>query len=140
MIKEKNKTAIREEDKIVFQPINKGAYEYYRKKRPTVSEYFSLRSTYARLALNNPVQTTGAHQMKLALAKIFEWIVDNDLMWTVKMCNAVHDETICQAPNHLAEMVKDKVGEFMREAGDYYLTKLKIKADAHVGQTWYEAK
>ena len=63
--------------------------------------------------------------MKLALAKIFEWIVDNDLMWTVKMCNAVHDETICQAPNHLAEMVKDKVGEFMREAGDYYLTKLK---------------
>ena len=140
MIWDKNKTKADDEEKIIFEAVNKDAYEYYKDKRRSVSDYFSIRSTYSRLALNNPVQTTGAHQMKLALAMIFEWIVENHLMWKVLMCNAVHDETVCQAPNHLAITVKDRVGEIMREAGDYYLETLNIKADANIGQTWYEAK
>jgi DNA polymerase I-like protein with 3'-5' exonuclease and polymerase domains len=139
MIWDKNKTKP-QNDHIIFEPINKSAYEYYKKKRKRVSEYFSLRSEYQRLALNNPVQTTGSHQMKLALSYIFEWIIENDLMWTVKMCNAVHDETVIQAPEHLAGQVRDVVGEFMRKAGDHYLRKLKIKADANIGTSWYEAK
>lgn len=139
MIQEKNKTKAKN-DHIIFEAVNKMAYEYYIKKKPTVSEFFKLRSTYSRLALNNPVQTTGAHQMKLALCMIFEWIVENNFMWKILMCNAVHDETVIQAPDHLAEQTALVVGGFMREAGDHYLDNLKIKADANIGQTWYEAK
>ena len=127
-------------EKKEFFPVNVKAYKYYKSKRKTVSDYFKLQSEYKRLTLNNPIQTRGSHQMKLALCYIFEWIVENDLMWIVKMCNAVHDETVCEAPLELAEEVKEKVGQFMRKAGDYYLENLNIKADANIGQTWYEAK
>lgn len=139
MIQEKNKTK-HKNDHIIFEPVNVVAYKYYMKMKPTVSDYFKLRSTYSRLALNNPVQTTGAHQMKLALCKIFEWIVSHGRMWEILMCNAVHDETVIQTPDSLAEETQEAVAYFMREAGDHYLETLNIKADANIGQTWYEAK
>ena len=140
MIDEKNAKRKEGEDYIKFVTTNKDAFEYYKKTRHPISDYFSLRSSYQRLALNNPVQTRGAHQMKLALCYMFEWIVSNDLMGTVLMCNAVHDETVCEAPEELSPLVRDKVGEFMRKAGNHYLDNLKIQADANIGNTWYEAK
>ena len=140
MIDEKNAKRKEGEDYIKFVTTNKDAFEYYKKTRQPISDYFSLRSSYQRLDLNNPVQTRGAHQMKLALCYMFEWIVSNDLMGTVLMCNAVHDETVCEAPEELSPLVRDKVGEFMRKAGNHYLDNLKIQADANIGNTWYEAK
>lgn len=139
MIKEKNKTK-ESKDKIKFTPVNETAYKYYLKTKETVSEYFKLRSNYSRLALNSPVQTTGSHQMKLALCLIFEYIIKKDYMWKVLICNAVHDETVLECPNELAQEIKEIVGEKMREAGNHYLSTLTIKADANIGQSWWEAK
>lgn len=138
-IQEANKKRPKSEQ-IEFEPVNKDAYDYYMKMKPLVSDFFSTRSEYARLALNNPVQTTGAHQMKLALSILFEWIHKNDLMGVVLMCNAVHDEMVVQAPDELAREVREQVENAMINAGNHYLKKLKIKAEAGIGQTWYEAK
>lgn len=124
----------------VFKPLHTVAYEYYKRKRKKVSDYFKIRSNYKRLALNNPIQTRGAHQMKLALSLIFEWIVDNNYLFIVKICNAVHDEVVIECPEELAEEVKEMVEKYMRKAGDHYLETLKIKADANIGDDWYEAK
>lgn len=140
MIDKANKKREKDQPIKVFKVVNEAAYTFYRQKRKPISDYFSLRSEYKRLALNNPVQTRGAHQMKLALSMMFEWIVEKGYMDVVLMCNAVHDETVAEAPEELAEEVRDAVQNIMREAGNYYLTDLKIKADAAIGQTWYEAK
>lgn len=140
LINDKNAKRKSGEEKMVFVPINKASYKYYVDNRKVISDYFSLRSEYQRLALNNPIQTTGSHQMKLALCYIFDWIVENDYMWKVLMCNAVHDETVCQAPLELAEEVREAVGKLMIKAGNHYLNKLEIKADANIGNSWYEAK
>lgn len=123
-----------------FIPMFPEDLAFYKSKRKRISDFFKLRSNYQRLALNNPIQTRGAHQMKLALCYIFEWIVEKGYMWEVLMCNAVHDETVCESPDRLAEEVKAHVEHSMRVAGDYYLDALNIKADANIGQTWYEAK
>ena len=139
MIQDRNKKKPKHEH-ITFEPINTDAYEYYMEQKKHVSSYFKLRSNYARLALNNPVQTTGAHQMKLALSMIFEYIIEKGYMWKVLMCNAVHDETVLECPDELAEEMQEVVGRFMREAGDHYLENLNIKADANIGQSWWEAK
>lgn len=140
MIEDSNKNLKKGEPKKVFKTINEPAYNYYKSKRKDISDYFSLKSQYKRLALNSPIQTCGAHQIKLALCYIFEWIVENNYMWTILMCNAVHDETVCEAPENLSTLIKEKIEEFMRKAGNHYLTDLTIQADAGIGQTWYEAK
>jgi DNA polymerase I-like protein with 3'-5' exonuclease and polymerase domains len=114
--------------------------ELYREKKVFVSEYFKLRSEYFRLCLNNPVQTRGSHQIKLAGCILFEWIVKNNLQWKVLMCNSVHDELVVECIDAIKHTVKGVVEQSMLDAGNHYLTNLKIKADASIGQSWGEAK
>jgi len=112
----------------------------YREKKKFVSKYFKLRSEYLRLCLNNPVQTRGAHQIKLAGCLLFEWIVENKLQWIVKMCNSVHDELVIESMEGFEERAKNAVEVSMLQAGNHYLTNLTIKADANIGNSWGEAK
>jgi len=116
------------------------ALKYYKSKVRSISNFFKLKSEYQRLCLNSPVQTAGAHQLKLAISLMFEWIVEEDLLWDVKICNSVHDEIILETLESLAEKSKDKLEECMIEGGNHYLEELTIKADAHIGMSWYEAK
>ena len=140
MLAEANKKREKGTPKKEFVVSNQAAYDFYKSRRKGISDYFKLQSEYKRLSLNNPVQTRGAHQMKLALCLFFEWIVKNKYMWKVLMCNAVHDEIVAEAPNHLAMNVKKQVEKSMIDGGNHYLTKLKMKADADVGDTWGDAK
>ncbi len=114
--------------------------EFYKEKKGSISKYFKLRSEYFRLCLNNPVQTRGAHQIKLATCILFEWILDNNLMWLVKICNSIHDELVAESVKEHAEATKKQVEKSMLEAGNHYLTNLTIKADANIGASWGEAK
>lgn len=112
----------------------------YKSLRKPVSDYFKLRSEYSRLALNNPVQSEGAHMIKLAACLLFEWIVENKLQWIVLMCNSVHDELVVECKESIGEEVRLAVQEAMLEGGNHYLTNLTIKADASIGNSWGEAK
>lgn len=116
------------------------AVEVYKRFRKPVSEYFKLRGNYQRLCLNNPVQSRSAHQLKRALCLLFEWIEENDLLWIVKICNSVHDEIILECPSQIAPKAKIALEQSMLNGGNYYLSNLKISADANIGPSWGEAK
>ncbi|HMT01750.1 MAG TPA: hypothetical protein PKD00_00330 [Burkholderiales bacterium] len=49
-------------------------------------------------------------------------------------------ELVLECPEHLAEIVRQATETIMVEAGNYYLTNMKIKASAHIGNSWGEAK
>jgi len=49
-------------------------------------------------------------------------------------------ETVIECPEDLAEECKSALEQIMVESGNYYLTNLKIKAEAHIGNSWGEAK
>jgi DNA polymerase-1 len=139
----KFKESAEKEDEEPYVIKDKDAYDYYRHNVRRISEHFKLKSAYKRLCLNSPVQTAGSHQLKLAKADLFEWIVENNYIGTVLICNSIHDEIvleIVQSTDDFAEKCKLKLQEFMVDAGNYYLEDLTIKADAHIGQSWYEAK
>lgn len=129
-----------EEAKRVYKYQFPEEVEFYKEKKGAISKYFKLRSEYFRLCLNNPVQTRGAHQIKLATCLLFEWIVENNLQWIVLICNSVHDELVAEASEEYAEVTKHAVESSMLEAGNHYLTNLRIKADANIGASWGEAK
>ena len=115
-------------------------YELYREKKKIVSAFFKLKSEYQRLALNNPVQARSAHQLKRATVLFFDWILKNHLIGKVLLCNTVHDELIIECPIHLKSLVEQNVEKFMVEGGNYYLSKLTIKAEPHSAKSWGEAK
>ena len=114
--------------------------EFYRSKKETVSDYFKLRSAYQRLVLNNPIQSCASHQTKLSMLLMFEWILEQDLQWSVKIVNAVHDEIILECPFDLKEEVADKLTECMKNGANQFLANLKMGAEAHYNYTWYLAK
>jgi DNA polymerase I-like protein with 3'-5' exonuclease and polymerase domains len=129
-----------EKDDEVYKVKNEEAYDYYRFNVRRISQFFKLKSAYQRLCLNSPVQTAGSHQLKLAIALYFEWIVENDMLWKILICNSVHDEVVVETHKDLAEDARAELERCMLEGGDHYLRTLKIKADAHIGMSWYEAK
>lgn len=49
-------------------------------------------------------------------------------------------EIVLECPESLAEKVKLKLQQCMIDGGNHYLEDLTIKADAHIGDSWYEAK
>jgi len=138
--KEYKKEKEAEEKDELYETKDAYALKYYKSKVRSISNFFKLKSEYQRLCLNSPVQTAGAHQLKLAIALMFEWIVEENLLWKVKICNSVHDEIILEAPEDLAERAKNTLEKCMIDGGNHYLEELTIKADAHIGDSWYEAK
>lgn len=128
------------EKKEVYTPVFTKSLAYYKSKKQEVSKFFKLKSNYQRLCLNNPVQSEGAAMLKRSSCLLFEWIVKNNLINKVKIVNSVHDEIVLEVPEGMEKLVTKKLGEFMEKGGNYYLKKLKIKADASFGNSWYEAK
>jgi len=118
------------------------ASQYYKKIRPHVRKYFSRRGEYLRLTLNNPIQTTGAHQTKRALVELYKYIKANGHLWVARLANSPYDEIVMEVKEELAEQYRQVLQEKMREAGDYYLESglVKMGADAAIGDSWYEAK
>jgi len=128
------------ENKKEFIPLYQKSVNYYNSQKKIVSNFYKLKSSYQRLCLNNPVQTRGAHQLKLAKSMLFDWIVENNLIWKIKICNSVHDEIILESEKQYSELAKQQLEKCMIEGGNYYLKTLKIKADAHIGISWGDAK
>jgi DNA polymerase-1 len=128
------------EKKISYQYQYPKSVEYYKSKKSEVTQFFKLKSEYQRLSLNNPVQARSSMMIKLSALLLFDWILENNYINLIKICNSVHDELVVECSKNLEEIAREKVGEFMITAGNYYLENLKIKADAAIGDNWYSAK
>lgn len=125
---------------ITYKYIFPKSVNFYVSKKTEVSQFFKLKSEYQRLCLNNPVQARSAHQLKKATAILFDWIIENGYINKIKIVNTVHDEIIVECEENLKEIAKEAIQSSMLEGGNYYLTNLKIKADANIGESWGEAK
>lgn len=124
----------------VYKIVLQESFDFYKKKKRDVKHYFILQAKYQRLCLNSPIQTIGSHQLKLAKSMLFDWILENNYQNVVKIVNSVHDEIILECPKELGEIVRLKTQECMIAGGNHYLKNLTIKADAHLGKNWWEAK
>ena len=115
-------------------------YDFYKERKKGISDFFKLKSEYQRLCLNNPIQSCGSHMTKRAVLILFEWILKNNLLWRVKICNVPHDEIVAECEESLKEITRDAVEKSMIEGGNHYLSILTIKADAAYADNWESAK
>ena len=56
------------------------------------------------------------------------------------ICNSPHDEIVLESTLKYAPAARKALEECMIEGGNHYLSNLTIKADANIGNSWYEAK
>ena len=52
------------------------------------------------------------------------------------MPNVVHDEWIVEAPEAMADSIKDKLQDCMETAGDVFCKEVKLKADPLITKFW----
>jgi DNA polymerase I-like protein with 3'-5' exonuclease and polymerase domains len=123
-----------------YFPLNKMPLDFYKKNKSIMSKYYKQKSEYSRLCLNSPIQTAGAHQIKMAGCLLFDWILENNLVWKVKICNSIYDELVIECIEKLAEVTRINLQRCMIEGANHYLSILKSSATASIGVSWGEAK
>ncbi len=88
-----------------------------------------------RVARNMPIQGTAADIIKVAMVRVHRRLADEGLQ--AKLILQVHDELMVECPVTEADVVCRLLTEEMEAAAS--LT-VRLEVDAHVGETWYDAK
>jgi len=96
---------------------------------------YNLRAFGERVALNAPIQGTAADIMKLAMLAVRKALLEAGLSSRVVL--QVHDELLIEAPKEEAERTLQIVKTEMERA---YKLDVPLTVDAHIGETWYDAK
>ena len=98
------------------------------------SSNFNTRSFGARVALNMPIQGTAADIIKLAMVNVYNRLKAEGL--ESKLILQVHDELICECPEHEAQRVAELLSEEMSGAAKL---SVPLTVDAKIGHSWAEA-
>ena len=104
--------------------------------KPKVREYFMKKGDIERMSLNYPIQGTSADITKLAGIYFFKYLVENNLVFKVKLPNVVHDEWIVEAPENMAENISKVLQECMERAGDVFCKTIKLRAEPCITKFW----
>lgn len=103
---------------------------------PLVREYYRKVSSAERLAMNYPIQGTSASITKVAGLLFYLELVKRNLLFTVKICNFVHDEIVVECPINLKEEIANLLKTSMEKAGDYYCKIIPLKATPKITPYW----
>lgn len=99
------------------------------------SKNFNIRSFGERVALNAPIQGSAADIIKIAMINVAKKLSESSL--DAKLVLQVHDELVVEASKKDAEAAAKILTEEMENACSILVP---LRADAGVGETWYEAK
>ena len=88
-----------------------------------------------RVARNMPIQGTAADIIKVAMVRVYRRLRAEGLQ--AKLILQIHDELMVECPAVEADTVCRLLTEEMEAAAA--LT-VRLEVDAHVGETWYDAK
>ncbi len=95
----------------------------------------ATRSFGERVARNMPIQGTAADIIKLAMIRVHDRLKREKL--DAKLILQVHDELIVEASEQDAPRAAQILQEEMEAAASL---SVRLRADVHIGKTWYDAK
>lgn len=114
----------------------KNSFKFNNFFKPKVREYFMKKGEIERMSLNYPVQGSSADITKLAGIYFFRYLKENNLLFTVKMPNVVHDEWIVECPTEMAKDIAVVLQECMEKAGEIFCKTVKLKAEPMITKEW----
>lgn len=110
-------------------------YNQMKKESPScdtvkaVKRYFKRAGDSGRQGINYRIQNRGAMTFKLAMIKLFNWVIANNYQNIVKFCAFVHDETNIECPEEIAEEVAAITLKCMEAGGRPFCTRARLGAD-----------
>jgi len=100
-----------------------------------------IRASAERMAINAPVQGTGADIIKLAMVRGEEWIKKEGLEKNIYTLLQVHDELVYEIKDADLERVVPEIKKIMENVLPLTETKgVPIGVDVHVGKNWGDMK
>lgn len=119
-----------------------GNYAVVHKKTYTLPPYSRYRSLELEpeewrrrnQGKNTPVQGTGGDMIKLAMVKMYQYIIDNDC--PVNIVLIIHDEIITEVASGYAAKWRLKMKELMEEASMEILKYPVVKTDPYICTYW----
>lgn len=101
-----------------------------------VKHFFKRKSASEKQAINYPCQGTGAVMFKTASVFLWQYLLEHDLIFKVKLCIPAHDEWNIEVPEEMAEEMKQVLQDCMSKAGAFFCRKLKLPADPVIANHW----
>lgn len=95
----------------------------------------NLKAFGERVARNMPIQGTAADIIKIAMIRVYDRLKAEGMK--SKLILQVHDELIVESPENESEKAAQILREEMENAVNL---SVPLTADAHIGETWFEAK
>lgn len=117
-------------------------YKEYKKSNPDsaivseVRHFFKRKSASEKQAINYPCQATGALCFKLASIYIYQYLVDHNLLFKVKLCIPAHDEWNVETPTEICDEISQVVQDSMKKAGAWFCKQVELPAEAEIGDCW----
>ncbi len=100
-----------------------------------------IKAMAERMAINAPIQGTGADFVKLAMVRIDEFLVKENLDKKVQMTLQVHDELVFEIDENIIDDIAPKIKNIMETLVPEKRTLgVIMKADVSVGDNWMEMK
>ncbi len=98
-----------------------------------------IRAAAERMAINAPIQGTGADIVKLAMVQVDAYIKEHGLENEVSLILQVHDELVFEVKESMVESVATEIKRIMEHVLDTKENKgVPIVAEASVGDNWGE--
>ncbi len=100
-----------------------------------------IRAQAERMAINAPVQGTAADAMRVAMNRVYTYLVTEKKLDAVRILLQVHDELVFEIKTEVLETEIKKLVSLMEGVLDGYDTRaVPIKVDVAVGPNWGELK
>lgn len=98
-----------------------------------------IRASAERMAINAPIQGTGADIVKLAMSKVDEYLSENSLKEDARLLLQVHDELLFEIKDSLMKKVSTEIKKIMESVISQKETKgIVCTVDVSAGDNWGE--
>ncbi len=100
-----------------------------------------IKAMAERMAINAPIQGTSADIVKIAMKRIDEYLIKENLQSDVQLILQVHDELVYEVKEKMADKIIEKIKKIMETVIDPKDIKgIKCIANGVIGKNWGELK
>lgn len=101
-----------------------------------IKKYFKRKADCEKQACDYPIQGASAVMFKLANIYLYDYLVEHNLIFKVKLCVPAHDEIDLEAPEEIQDEIVQVLQDCMSRAGSEICNLLEVPAEAEVGKFW----